>query len=100
MLAKDFRWLKGEHLVKFFESSRGYQRGFCSECGSPIINRNGPNWQPPADFPQNAAPQYGVALALLDDPPLRPELHCFVASKAPWFEITDDLPQYPEYPPV
>ena len=24
--AKDFRWLKGEHLVKFYESSRGYQR--------------------------------------------------------------------------
>ena len=46
------------------------------------------------------APQYGVALALLDDPPVRPALHCFVASKAPWFEITDDLPQYPEYPPV
>ena len=45
-------------------------------------------------------PQYGVALALLDDPPVRPALHCFVASKAPWFEITDDLPQYPEYPPV
>jgi hypothetical protein len=30
---------------------------------------------------------------------VRPELHCFVASKAPWFEITDDLPQYAEYPP-
>ena len=42
--AKDFRWLKGEHLVKFYESSRGYQRGFCSACGSPIINRNGPNF--------------------------------------------------------
>jgi hypothetical protein len=24
--AKDFRWLHGEHLVKFYESSRGYQR--------------------------------------------------------------------------
>ncbi len=101
VLAKDFRWLKGEHLVKFFESSRGYQRGFCGECGSPIINRNGPNYlAPPADFPQNAAPQYGVALALLDAPPARPELHCFVASKAPWFDITDDLPQYPDYPPL
>jgi hypothetical protein len=27
-------------------------------------------------------------------------LRSFVASKAPWFEITDNLPQYPEYPPV
>jgi hypothetical protein len=52
------------------------------------------------EFPQTPSPQYGVALALLDDPPARPALHCFVASKAPWFEITDDLPQYPEYPPL
>jgi hypothetical protein len=22
------------------------------------------------------------------------------AVKAPWFEITDDLPQYPEYAPI
>ena len=56
--------------------------------------------KPPAEFSQNPSPQYGVALALLDDPPVRPELHCFVASKASWFDITDDLPQYPEYPPV
>jgi hypothetical protein len=28
--AKDFRWLQGEHLVKFYESPRGSQRGFCS----------------------------------------------------------------------
>ncbi len=52
------------------------------------------------NFRETPSPQYGVALALLDDPPARPALHCFVASKAPWFEITDDLPQYPEYPPV
>ena len=65
--AKDFRWLKGEHLIKYYESPRGYQRGFCSECGSPIINRAGPNWQAPAAFP-DTTPQYGIALALLDDP--------------------------------
>ena len=99
MLAKDFRFLRGEHLVRFYGSPRGYLRGFCSACGSPIINRNGPNWKPPAEFPAGAD-QYGIPLALLDDPPVRPELHWgFVASKAPWFEITDDLPQYPEYPP-
>ncbi len=99
--AKDFRWLQGEHLVKFYESSRGYQRGFCGECGSPIINRNGPNFLEAAGgISPNPSPQYGVALALLDDPPVRPALHCSVASKAQWFDIIDDLPQYPEYPPV
>lgn len=31
---------------------------------------------------------------LVDAPGIRPSMHIFVGSKAPWFEITDDLPQY------
>jgi hypothetical protein len=31
---------------------------------------------------------------LVDDPSIRPTAHIFVGSKAPWFSITDDLPQY------
>jgi hypothetical protein len=39
-----------------------------------------------------------VALgSLVDDPTIRPTEHIFVGSKAPWFEITDDLPQSDEY---
>ena len=39
-----------------------------------------------------------VALgSLVDAPTLRPTHHIFVGSKAPWFEITDDLPQFDEY---
>ena len=39
-----------------------------------------------------------VALgSLVDDPGIRPTKHIFVGSKAPWFEITDDLPQFDEY---
>jgi hypothetical protein len=34
---------------------------------------------------------------LVDNPTIRPTAHMFVGSKAPWFTITDDLPQYPEY---
>jgi hypothetical protein len=33
---------------------------------------------------------------LVDTPSIRPTHHIFVGSKAPWFEITDDLPQYDE----
>jgi ribosomal protein S18 acetylase RimI-like enzyme len=32
--------------------------------------------------------------SLIDAPTIRPSGHIFVGSKAPWFEITDDLPQY------
>jgi hypothetical protein len=34
---------------------------------------------------------------LVDNPTIRPTAHMFVGSKAPWFTITDDLPQYAEY---
>jgi hypothetical protein len=39
-----------------------------------------------------------VALgSLADAPAMRPTKHIFVGSKAPWFEITDDLPQFEEH---
>lgn len=34
---------------------------------------------------------------LVDDPTIRPSNHIFVGSKAPWFTIADDLPQYQEH---
>jgi hypothetical protein len=34
---------------------------------------------------------------LVDDPSIRPTAHIFVGSKARWFNITDDLPQYQEH---
>jgi hypothetical protein len=35
--------------------------------------------------------------SLVDAPSLRPTEHIFVGSKAPWFEITDHLPQFEEH---
>jgi hypothetical protein len=36
-----------------------------------------------------------VPAGLLEgDPGVRPKLHVFTSSKAPWCEIADDLPQY------
>ncbi|MEN9493156.1 MAG: hypothetical protein RJA63_3605 [Pseudomonadota bacterium] len=34
---------------------------------------------------------------LTDTPAIRPSAHIFVGSKAPWFTITDDLPQHDEF---
>jgi hypothetical protein len=36
--------------------------------------------------------------ALRDEPAIRPTAHIYVGSKAPWYEITDDLPQHDELP--
>jgi hypothetical protein len=35
--------------------------------------------------------------SLVDAPTIRPTHHIFVGSKAAWFEITDDLPQFDEH---
>jgi hypothetical protein len=82
-VAIEFEWVQGENLVTFYESSPGNHRGFCRICGSPIVTKF------------DDASYYGVPLGALDDDPgVRPELHVHVASKAPWFTITDDLPQF------
>jgi hypothetical protein len=58
----------------------------CASCGSLLYSvvRNG---------------EYvHVALgSLVDSPSMRPTHHIFVGSKAPWYEITDNLPQHEEY---
>jgi hypothetical protein len=35
---------------------------------------------------------------MLDTPSIKPQFHMFVGSKAPWHEITDDLPQFEGFP--
>ena len=40
-----------------------------------------------------------VAMGTLEDaPPIRPTKRIFVGSKAQWHSITDDLPQFDEFP--
>jgi len=86
--AADLEWVQGKELVTFYESSPGNRRGFCRVCGSPIVTAF------------RARPDcYGLPLGALDDDPrIAPRLHIHVASKAPWFKITDDLPQMPDAP--
>jgi len=81
--------------MTFYESSPGTHRGFCSVCGSPVVNK-----VDPAAVTGGGVARMGIQLGGLDDDPVvRPEVHVFVASKAPWFTITDDLPQFGTVPP-
>jgi hypothetical protein len=82
----DFRIAVGEDLIREFESSPGNFRAFCSRCDSPVYKRS--NERPGV---------VRIRLGTLDDDPhLKARVHVFVADKAPWYEITDSLPQYPE----
>jgi hypothetical protein len=84
-----FQLLQGEALLKAYESSPGKQRVFCSHCGSPLYSRSA------------AVPGVlRLRLGLLDTPPpLGPQAHIFAASKAPWYDILDGLPQFAQRPP-
>jgi len=83
-----FRWLAGEDLINRYESAPGSFRAFCRICSSLV----------PGQAPH--LPTVSVPAGLLDDDPgVRPRLHVFTASKAPWWEITDDLPQHAKWVP-
>ena len=84
--AKDFRWIAGENLIKWYATSPGTHRGFRGRRGSAL----------PSRFDENPD-AYGLSLGCLDtDPGIRPAMHVHVGSMAPWFEITDTLPSYKE----
>ena len=85
----DIEFVSGLDAISEYESSPGKLRAFCSRCGSPIYSRV-------AADPAHLRIRLG---ALDDDPGRRALAHCWVSAKAPWFEITDQLPQFPEGPP-
>ncbi len=81
--AKNFQILRGQ--VVEYESSPRMRRGFCGNCGASLTGRytlKGESW---VDF----------TLATLDDPSLVvPTYHVHMASRIPWFNITDELPRH------
>jgi hypothetical protein len=84
--ADAFRWMRGESSISRFESSPGIYRCFCSVCGSTV---------PVIEGDEVTIPAGGID----GDPGVRPSVHIFVGSKAPWYEITDELPQFDRFPP-
>jgi hypothetical protein len=81
----DLQVVQGEALIAAYESSPGIRRTFCVRCGSTLqwINTARPDTE-------------DIALGILDDDPeVRPACHIHVASKAPWYDIGDALPQHP-----
>jgi hypothetical protein len=84
---RDFKLLEGADQITRYASSPGIERSFCRRCGSTLQYLT-------ASTPDT----FALALGTLDDDPgVRPTSHIFVNHKAPWFEITDRLRQYPEW---
>ncbi|NRA53101.1 MAG: GFA family protein [Gammaproteobacteria bacterium] len=82
---EDFRWLTGESALKVFIAANGTVRKFCGQCGASLIFKSKNDQGTTVEF----------TLGTLDsDISQHPDSHIFVGSKANWFEISDDLPQF------
>jgi len=84
---EDFVVVSGAESLSYYQSSPQLRRYFCSGCGSPIYSQG--------DKYKHIV---SVRCGTLDaDLPVRPSVHAFVASKADWVHISDELPQFPEF---
>ncbi|WP_156013227.1 GFA family protein [Thioalkalivibrio sp. HK1] len=81
----DVRYLRGESSLRTYRlpGARTFSHVFCPTCGSSM---------PRLDPTRSLAV---IPMGSLDDDPERTiDSHIFVASKAPWYEIDDDLPRH------
>ncbi len=79
-----FRLLAGAELLTAYESSPGKQRVFCRRCGSPVYSRR-----------DSLPGVLRIRAGLIDEPLAVPlEAHYQTGSKAGWWPIDDELPQF------
>jgi hypothetical protein len=84
-IARDqLRLTKGEDNLLTYGDDSGHDV-HCKTCGSLLYS-----------VVRDGAFVHVTLGTLTDAPGIRPTRHIFVGSKAPWFTITDDLPQYEE----
>jgi hypothetical protein len=78
---------KGSDCVLLYGDENADHDVRCRKCGSLLFS-----------IVRDGAYAHIAMGTLLDTPSITPSMHIFVDSKAPWHEITDDLPQYSAFP--
>ena len=80
-------FLSGTDHVKYFRKRQAANMAYCGLCGSSLFSD---------DFDKGLT---HIRLGTLNEvPSLKPQMHVFVGSKAPWYKITDNLPQFDSMP--
>ena len=80
--ARKLKITKGKSGLTIFGEATGHD-AHCKKCGSLLYS-----------IVRDGAYVHVTLGTLIDAPSIRPSAHIFVGSKAPWFTITDKLPQY------
>jgi hypothetical protein len=80
--------IHGDANITWYRSSDKARRGFCATCGAALF------WDPPA-----SRPWIGIAMGAFDTPTgTSLAVHIYTAEKGDYYEITDDIPQFPQIP--
>jgi len=88
LAADSMRFTRGEELLRSYKlpEAERFTQTFCRVCGGKM---------------PRISVERGTAVvpmgAFDDDPGFRPQNHIYAVSKAPWFEIHDNLAQFSEY---
>lgn len=81
--------IQGEECIAWYHSSPEARRGFCRDCGSSLF------WQ------RKDSDQLSILANAFDEPVgLVEGWHIFVGDKAGYYQIHDDLPQFPAGTPA
>ena len=85
--ASVFEWLPASGKSSQFKTPSGNVRHFCGLCSSPVAN-----------FATDVDLACVVMDSFAEEFQMGPWFHVNTESKSPWFQITDDLPQYSQWP--
>jgi hypothetical protein len=89
VLRSEFSYVSGQQDLASYASSESHARVFCKNCGSNIL----------VELESEADALYLAMGSMEGNPGCPPGYHIYVGSKAPWHEITDELPRYETEPP-
>ncbi len=87
--AHEFKLTKGESSITRFKKTPNAILCFCATCGSSLYSEK------PETIRIHI--RYG---SIKDTPSMLPRAHIHTKSKAAWYEINDELPQFTEMPPA
>lgn len=80
-----FRWVRGEDLLRSYESSPGKLRRFCAECGSQLVAE------------RVGRDHVMLRLGCLDTPATcEKQWHIWRSDAASWYDPDADWPKFPE----
>jgi len=85
----DLTWLSGEALLKQYRADNDSVRTFCGCCGSSLL------FESKFNRSENTIEISLAAFDSIEAPHI--DAHIYTESKADWFDINDNLPQFRQY---